>query len=178
VFRRLLSGRSRLLARATVLSMFAVLLAFAVYPHGETGRVQDSDEWSIKLKMNPRTAAIFSHSCADCHSNRTVWPWYSRVPPASWLITHDIVEARKNFNASLWSTYSVAAKREILGNIARVITNREMPVQQYLLLHRTARLSDRDGASLLEWATGQRRLLRKMDAQELSIESLRETPAR
>lgn len=25
-------------------------------------------------------------ACADCHSNATVWPWYTNVAPASWLI--------------------------------------------------------------------------------------------
>ena len=75
----------------------------------------------------------------------TRWPWYSYVPPASWLIKHDVDRAEKDFNASVWSSYSVAKKREILAAVARVATNKEMPVKQYLLIHRTARLSDADG---------------------------------
>jgi hypothetical protein len=171
VFRKLFFRRLRLLAGAGVLSLFAAVLGFAVYNRGETRQPQRSDELSQQLAMDPRTAAIFSHSCADCHSNRTTWPWYSHVPPVSWLIQHDVDQARKDFNASLWSSYSSGEKREILEDIARVVTNREMPIRQYLLLHRSARLSDRSGELLVQWARGQRRLLRKMDADESGAES-------
>jgi Haem-binding domain len=178
VFRELLSARARLFARAAALSVCVGLLALAVYRPSETGPPENSEEWSANLAMNSRTAAIFSHSCADCHSNRTRWPWYSYVPPASWLIKHDVDRARKDFNASLWSSYSRETKRELLEDIARVVTNREMPVRQYLLLHKGARLSDGEGGSLVEWARGQRRLLRKASPKESTLESLRGAAAR
>jgi hypothetical protein len=161
-----------------VLSFLAAILAFAVYPHGETGRPQNSKALSEQMAMNSQTAATFSRSCADCHSNSTTWPWYSHVPPASWLIKHDVEQARKHFNASVWTSYGVAKKREILGDIARVVTNREMPAKQYLLLHRNARLSDRDGEVLVQWATSQRRLLRKMNTGESGLDNLPENGIR
>ena len=30
--------------------------------------------------------AILKGACYDCHSHETVWPWYSRVAPVSWLV--------------------------------------------------------------------------------------------
>jgi hypothetical protein len=154
--------------------MFAIVVALIVYPHSDAEESEKSDEWTMKLAMNTRAAAIFSHSCADCHSTSTRWPWYSHVPPVSWLIKHDVDRAQKDFNASLWSSYSLAKKREILGDVARVAANKEMPVKQYLLLHRTARLSDTDGDVLVQWARGQRRLLRKPDPEASDVESLPE----
>jgi len=165
VFPDLLPAQGRLVTRAGVLTVFLAFVAFAVYPHGERGGPRSSDEWPGTLRMNARTAAIFSRSCADCHSNGTRWPWYSYVPPVSWLVKEDVARARKDFDASSWSSYSLETKRELLEDIARVVSNREMPLQQYLLLHRNARLSDTDAASLLEWAGGQRRMLRKLDGQ-------------
>ncbi len=30
---------------------------------------------------SPQTQELFTRACADCHSNTTVWPWYSNVAP-------------------------------------------------------------------------------------------------
>ena len=35
---------------------------------------------------NPRTQELTVRACFDCHSNETVWPWYSYIAPISWLI--------------------------------------------------------------------------------------------
>ncbi len=35
-------------------------------------------------------AAILKRSCSDCHSNETVYPWYSNISPFSWLLAEHI----------------------------------------------------------------------------------------
>ncbi len=42
-------------------------------------------------------------SCYGCHSNETVWPWYSNVAPASWLVAYDVREGRAALNLSSWA---------------------------------------------------------------------------
>jgi hypothetical protein len=44
--------------------------------------------------------AILQRSCADCHSNRTRWPWYSQVAPVSWLVAQDVHEGRGELTLS------------------------------------------------------------------------------
>ena len=34
---------------------------------------------------SPETRALAVRACFDCHSNETVWPWYSNIAPVSWL---------------------------------------------------------------------------------------------
>ncbi|HZY42825.1 MAG TPA: heme-binding domain-containing protein [Anaerolineae bacterium] len=51
---------------------------------------------------NPQTRALAQRACFDCHSNETVWPWYSRIAPPSWLITFDVFRGRRNLNFSEW----------------------------------------------------------------------------
>jgi hypothetical protein len=41
-------------------------------------------------------------ACFDCHSNQTVWPWYSNIAPISWLIQRDVDEGRRKTNFSEW----------------------------------------------------------------------------
>jgi hypothetical protein len=34
------------------------------------------------------------------HNVSTIWPWYSRVPPVSWLLAWDVGEGREELNFS------------------------------------------------------------------------------
>ena len=51
---------------------------------------------------SPRTRELFFRACKNCHSNETVWPWYSKIAPSSWLIQEHVNGGRKNFNVSEW----------------------------------------------------------------------------
>ncbi len=53
---------------------------------------------------SPQTRALAKRDCFDCQSNETVWPWYSNVPPISWLVVLDTVRGRARFNFSEWGT--------------------------------------------------------------------------
>jgi hypothetical protein len=54
--------------------------------------------------INPQVRKIIERSCQDCHSNRTVWPWYSHVAPVSWVISKHVIEGREILNFSDWAT--------------------------------------------------------------------------
>jgi hypothetical protein len=102
----------------------------------------------------PEVTAILQRSCNDCHSNRTVWPWYSNVAPASWLISHDVREGRDALNLSEWARYVPQKQHKLLGEICEQVREGEMPASQYTLLHRQARLTKTDIQSICNW-TGQ-----------------------
>ena len=42
------------------------------------------------LRAPTEVLSVLRRACYDCHSNETVWPWYSRVAPLSWVIAHDV----------------------------------------------------------------------------------------
>jgi hypothetical protein len=42
---------------------------------------------------SPRARELAVRACFDCHSNETVWPWYSNIAPVSWLIQSDVAGA-------------------------------------------------------------------------------------
>ncbi len=54
---------------------------------------------------SPRTEQLVRAACYDCHSNETVWPWYSSVAPASWLLQRDVDEGRDHMNFSEWELH-------------------------------------------------------------------------
>ena len=96
-------------------------------------------------------AAILERSCADCHSHDTEWPWYSRVAPASWLVAHDVDEARSHLNFSRWADYEPYRQHTLLGEICEEVEEGEMPLWYYVPLHGEAALSEADRATLCDW---------------------------
>ena len=91
------------------------------------------------------TKALFDRTCADCHSNQTVWPWYSNVAPVSWLIQKHVDDGRKEFNVSEWG------RRNNHGDeAARAVRNGSMPDTGYVPLHPEARLTDAEKEQLIK----------------------------
>ncbi len=82
------------------------------------------------------TRAIAQRACFDCHSNETLWPWYTNIAPASWLVQRDVEEGRSKLNFSEWGR-----GEQETGEIGELIQNGEMPPAQYTLIHSNARLS-------------------------------------
>ncbi len=99
---------------------------------------------------------ILKRVCYDCHSNETVWPWYSRVAPISWLVAWDVHEGREELNYSTWNRYGAKEQGKMIKESWEEVEEREMPPWFYVPLHPEARLSDEDRRVLRAWAGGAR----------------------
>lgn len=86
---------------------------------------------------SPRTRELFVRACADCHSNETRWPWYSKVAPASWLVAYDVAEGREHLNVSEWNRPQKDAHEA-----AEEVRDGEMPYRGYTLTHPEARFDE------------------------------------
>ncbi|MEO8484113.1 MAG: heme-binding domain-containing protein [Acidobacteriota bacterium] len=103
----------------------------------------------------PASAAVNSvirRACYDCHSNETMWPWYSRVAPVSFLVARDVHEGRRHLNFSTWGQYEPAKQAKLVREIWKQVSTGEMPMSIYLPLHPHARLSAQDKAVFEAWA--------------------------
>lgn len=94
---------------------------------------------------------LLTRACYDCHSNRTRWPWYSRVAPASWLVARDVALGRKELNFSEWGSYYPQTRMRKLQWMGRTLRARALPPWSYRLMHPAARLSAEDRAMLERW---------------------------
>lgn len=97
---------------------------------------------------SPRTRELAARACFDCHSNETVWPWYSNIAPVSWLVYHDVLEGREHLNFSDWSNQRGAGADP--GEAAQAISGGQMPPSYYLLIHPDARLSEAEKQELIQ----------------------------
>ncbi|MGP8239008.1 MAG: heme-binding domain-containing protein [Limisphaerales bacterium] len=97
-------------------------------------------------------AALLKKACYDCHSYETRWPWYSYVAPLSWSLVGHVNDAREMLNFSDWPHDHPERARKKWRRAAEAIDSGEMPLRQYLWLHREARLDPSQRQQLARWA--------------------------
>lgn len=96
--------------------------------------------------------SVLRTSCYDCHSHEVRWPWYSRVAPASWLVAHDVREARDHLNFSKWEILDAKHRAKMAEEMWEEVEERQMPLPMYLLAHPDARLTETAKATLRRWS--------------------------
>lgn len=125
--------------------MVAGFLLIQVVPYGRAHNnptVVSEPNWDA-----PQTRELAQRACFDCHSNETVWPWYSNVAPVSWLVQHDVDEGRQYLNFSEWGRGGEGEETE---ELYEVIVDGKMPMPNYLVTHPEARLTDVEKAALAD----------------------------
>ncbi|MDX2109247.1 MAG: heme-binding domain-containing protein [Verrucomicrobiota bacterium] len=116
--------------------------------------VRSNPQITQDVSAPPEVRAVLKRSCYDCHSNETVWPWYSKVAPVSWLVISDVNEGREHVNFSEWGTYDAQQKRHILEEAWEEVEEGKMPMRIYTIIHPHAVLSDADKALIHGWVEG------------------------
>ncbi len=96
-------------------------------------------------------AGILQTSCRDCHTHNTIWPRHSYVSPVSWFVNYDVRNGRSELNLSLWGEYEKQKAWVLLDEICKQVSAGHMPPGRYLLLHRDAKLDDRDKTAICGW---------------------------
>jgi len=133
-----------------VMSGIVVAALFVVIQVVPIERINPSVESDIPT--SPEVKSLLKRACYDCHSNETVWPWYSRVAPISWIVTKDVREGRADLNFSTWNRYSTKEQAKKLKESWEEVKEGKMPPWSYLAMHRMARLSPQDHELLRGWA--------------------------
>jgi len=121
-----------------------LLVGQLIRPDRTNPAVNQAMTFEAVARPGPEVVSIVKRACYDCHSNGTVWPWYSRVAPVSWLVADDVKEGRAKMNFSDWGLLSpeIAAKR--WKAICEEAKAGEMPLWQYRLMHAEAKLAEPD----------------------------------
>ena len=97
-------------------------------------------------------AAILKTSCNDCHSNNTIYPWYSKIQPVAWWLQHHVNEGKHELNFNEFASYSIRRQYRKLEEVIEQVKENEMPLGSYTLIHKDAVLSEQQKATLTNWA--------------------------
>lgn len=142
--------------------IFVVLLvAFAhietVWAHGAHHHENGAPSYNLSVsQINDlyvrSVRPIFQAKCFDCHSDRTVYPPYYKIPGVKWWIDDDIKEAREHIDMSHDFPFGGhGTPLDDLQAMRDVIRNGTMPPWLYRLAHRESRLTDDDRRIILQW---------------------------
>ena len=102
---------------------------------------------------------ILARSCNDCHTFKTVYPWYSHLAPVSWFLRDHVDHGRSHLNMSEWGTLSPEKQARKLEEICDEVRGGEMPLPSYLWIHHDAVLSEADKDALCSWTGTERKKL-------------------
>jgi hypothetical protein len=116
-----------------VVLLISGLAAIAIRSPRVNPPVEQSHTIDAVLAPPAGVSRTLQRSCADCHSNQTKWPWYSRVEPAASLIGSDVERGRAAMNFSEWPTDSKGVGL-LLGACAAMESG-IMPKQPYRAMH-------------------------------------------
>lgn len=136
-----------------VLSGLIILLQF-FQPAQNNPAVNPADEFQTISQAPPEVMQILKTACYDCHSNETVYPWYSRISPVSWWLNNHIVEGREHLNFSTFGQYSFEDIPEIMEELEEVLRKNEMPLDSYTWIHGEAKLSEAQKGVIYDWLAG------------------------
>lgn len=155
-----------------VLKILFIVLAIAFIsiqffrPERTNPPVVEAETLKANTKIPENVEAILNRSCKDCHSNETVYPWYSNIAPVSWSVVDHIRVGREKLNFSKWGTYSQRKKERKLEEICEEVEEGEMPHYQYLWVHWDATLTKSDVEVLCEWTKNEKLKLESTDGND------------
>ncbi|MGE0104463.1 MAG: heme-binding domain-containing protein [Blastocatellales bacterium] len=136
----------------TLIGLVIILAAIQVVrPDRTNPPVSPVKTMKANLEVPADVEAIFQRACYDCHSNQTVWPWYSNIAPVSWFVADHVREGRGELSFSEFGDYPAKKADHKLEEICEMVEKDEMPLASYLILHGDARLSEADKQAICGW---------------------------
>lgn len=131
------------LKQAAVALVIVLAAAQLVRPDRTNPPIDASRTIQGQMGAESKLVAVLNRSCSDCHSNLTVWPWYTEIAPVSWLMAYGVKKGRDMVNFSEWAGYPPDHQRVLLVESCQDVTQGTMP-GLYTWLHPGMRLSPQD----------------------------------
>jgi hypothetical protein len=123
-----------------------------IQPAHNTSDQVSATDLSKVVSIPDSVQAVFKNTCYDCHSNNTVYPWYSIIQPMGWMMSNHIKHAKKELNFSGFGSYSSRRQSSKLDGIANSIKDGTMPLSSYKMMHKNAQLSPNQKMLIINWA--------------------------
>src|SRR3954447_1398205 len=140
-----------------LLALVVIFVLMQLYRPSRTNPpVDQTKTMEQTMSIPPNVQTILSRSCNDCHSSKTIWPWYTNIAPVSWMLSDHVKDGRAELNFSEWATYSQKRKARKLQEICEQVNKREMPWPSYLWMHHDAPRTPADRNAICDWANAEK----------------------
>lgn len=95
---------------------------------------------------------ILQRACNDCHTNNTIYPWYTNIQPIGWWMQDHVNEGKRELNFSEFGTYAPKKQDHKMEEIIEMVEYNEMPLDSYIWMHGDAKLSEEEKTAFIAWA--------------------------
>ncbi len=131
--------------------LFAFIAIQFIQPaRNKSGQVLSTDLSKV-YSVPDSLQIVLKSACYDCHSNNTIYPWYSNIQPMAWIMARHVKNGKKELNFSDFGSYTSRRQISKLKSIANQIKDDEMPISSYKTMHKNARLSKEQKDLIMNW---------------------------
>ena len=144
-----------------ILIILIILIVVAQFfqPSQNKGAAAGPQDIAHLVQVPDNVMAVLKKSCYDCHSDSTIYPWYSYITPVNWWLDFHVTEGKLELNFTRFASYSSKKMHEKLEETAEVIEKDIMPLNSYLWIHKDAKMSDEQKKLVIDWARNAQREL-------------------
>jgi len=137
--------------------IFLVILALLVIiqfirPAKNISSSMSPNDISKHYTVSEDVNQILKKACNDCHSNNTIYPWYTNVQPVGWWMAKHVKDGKKHLDFSEFAGYTPKKQHHKLEEVVEMVKEKEMPLNSYTWMHKTAKLTDQERILLVNWA--------------------------
>lgn len=94
---------------------------------------------------------VLKKKCYDCHSNNTVYPWYSNIQPVAWWLDSHVQDGKRHLDFSSFKEYNAEKAAHKLDELVEVLMEDEMPLKSYLIAHPNAKVTQQEKDAIYNW---------------------------
>lgn len=134
-----------------LLALLAVIILIQFIRPEKNNSNNELNAISTVMDVPAEVQEILKTSCNDCHSNNTVYPWYSEIAPVSWYLASHVNEGKEHLNFSEWASYNENQKSHIIKDIEEELQDKKMPLKSYLIIHENAKMTEAQYKIMLNW---------------------------
>jgi hypothetical protein len=139
-----------------VLLIVLIIIQF-IRPARNHGAMTTPTDITHYVQVPDTVMHILKVSCYDCHSNNTVYPWYTNINPVGlWMRSH-INDGKRAINFSDLSAFDKKKLDHRLKDIAEQVADKEMPLWSYTMIHGYAKLDSGQITILKNWTDAARK---------------------
>ncbi len=141
-----------------------VIMQF-IRPERNTATAESATDIRTKYTVPDDVNRILQKACNDCHSNNTVYPWYSNIQPIGWWLQNHVKEGKAELNFSEFAAYTNKKAAHKMEEVVEMVEKGEMPLESYTIAHKDAKLTNEEKATLVTWAKALHMQIKAMPAE-------------
>lgn len=162
-----MSASKKIFKKIGMIILIVFILIQFIHP-AKNLSAEKSKSISVKYSVPENVSQILDAACNDCHSNKTVYPWYTNIQPVDWFMAKHVNDGKRHLNFDEFLSYRPYKQNHKLEEIDEVLAEGEMPLNSYTWMHPKAKLKPEEKEILIKWSKD----LRDSMANEYPADSL------